>query len=68
VTSHGALASQDAGILAVAGIVLIVAAGIALYWPRLVAIPLAVLIAWIGGALLVRAYRLRRTRGAVREP
>lgn len=65
-TSHGALASQDAGIVAVAGVALIVGAGVAMYWPWLFAIPFGVLIAWIGGALLVRAYRLRQHRGPPR--
>lgn len=62
VTSHRALTSQDAGILAAAGIALLAAAIAALYWPRLFAVPFAVLIAWVGGALILRAYRLRRRR------
>jgi len=68
VTSHRALASQDAGIVAAAGGVAIVLAAAAVVWPRLLAIPFAVLVAWIGVALLARAIRLRgesdRTRVA----
>ncbi|MGH7565921.1 MAG: phospholipase D-like domain-containing protein [Gemmatimonadota bacterium] len=64
-TSHRALTSQDAGILAVAGMALIAAAIATLYWPPLFAVPFAVLIAWVGGALVLRAYRLRRCRRPV---
>lgn len=59
VTSHRALASQDAGIVAAAGGVAIVLAAAAVVWPRLLAIPFAVLVAWIGVGLLARAIRLR---------
>jgi cardiolipin synthase len=60
VTSHRALASQDAGIVAAAGVAAIVLAAAAVVWPRLLAIPFAVLVAWIGVALLARAIGLRR--------
>jgi cardiolipin synthase len=66
VTSHGALASQDAGIVALAGAGLILAAGMAVFWPWLFAIPFAVLITWIGAALLVRAYNLLRRQEPAR--
>lgn len=63
VTSHRAVAAQEVGILATAGSVAIVVAVMAALWPRLVAIPLATVLLWLGGALLVRAWRLRRDAG-----
>jgi cardiolipin synthase len=62
VTSHRALTSQDAGIVAWAGAAAIVLAIAAVYWPRMLAVPLAIVIAWVGVSLLIRAFRLRRSR------
>lgn len=62
VTSHRALASQDAGIVAAAGVAAMALATAAVYWPRLLALPFAAVIAWIGVALLTRAVRLRLRR------
>jgi cardiolipin synthase len=60
VTSQRALASQDSGIVAVAGAAAIVLATAAALWPRAFAVPFAVVSAWIGLSLLLRAIRLRR--------
>jgi cardiolipin synthase len=60
VTSHRTLASQDAGIVGAAGLAAIVLAAASALWPRLFAIPFAVVVAWIGVSLVVRAIRLRR--------
>lgn len=63
-TSHRALAAREAGIVAGAGAAALAAAALALLWPRLLAYPFAALMLWLGGALLGRAWRLRRDRGA----
>jgi cardiolipin synthase len=60
VTSHRTLASQDSGIVGAAGLAAIVLAAASALWPRLFAIPFAVVVAWIGVSLVVRAIRLRR--------
>lgn len=62
VTDHRVLASADAEILGIAGLVLIVLAVVAVVWPPVLAWPLALLLAWIGAALVGRAWRLRRRR------
>jgi cardiolipin synthase A/B len=60
VSGHRLLAPAEARIVAALGGVLLVAAGVAFRWPRLLAWPLAVLLVWLGGALLARAWQLRR--------
>jgi len=62
VTGHRVLAPADARVLGATGGVLLVLAGAAVWWPRLLALPLALLLAWLGGALVARALRLRRDR------
>jgi cardiolipin synthase len=62
VASHRTLAAREAGTVAGAGGLAIVAAIIAALWPRLIAIPFAVVVGWLGVSLLVRAYGLRRGR------
>jgi hypothetical protein len=60
VTDHRVLQPADARVLLTMGIVLMAIAGVVLRWPRLLAIPAAILLAWVGGALVVRASRLNR--------
>lgn len=60
VTSHRKLAAQEAEIVAAAGGLAVVAAIIAAVWPRLVAIPFAIAVGWLGVGLIVRAYGMRR--------
>jgi cardiolipin synthase len=60
VIDHRVLQPADARIVESIGLVLLIIAGLVLRWPRLLAIPAALLLVWIGGALLVRAMRLRR--------
>jgi hypothetical protein len=43
-------------------------AAAASFWPLLIAAPLAVILVWIGAALLARAYSLRRARRARGQP
>lgn len=58
VTNHRVLEPADARVVAGAGAILVAAAVAVTLWPRLFAIPFAVLSVWFGWALLVRAYRL----------
>ncbi len=59
VAGHRVLARAEARVVAALGTVLLVSAGLAFGWPRLVAWPLAALLVWLGGALLARAWHLR---------
>ena len=63
VTSHRTLAGRDSVLVAGAGGLAIVAAIVAALWPRLIAIPFAVAIGWLGIALMLRAYGMRRGAG-----
>lgn len=67
VAGHRVLARADARNVAALGAGLLVAAGLALRWPRLLAWPVAALLAWVGGALLARAWQLRRGGAIVDE-
>ena len=63
-SDHRVLERGDTRIVAAAGLVLVAIAVAAILWPRLVAIPFAVLAAWVGTTLLLRANRLNRGRSA----
>ena len=62
VTNRRVLAPPDAGVISFAGIILLALAAVALSWPRVLALPLAVLLAWLVAALLLRAARLGSRR------
>jgi cardiolipin synthase len=62
VTDHRVLQSGDVRIIGTVGIVLLLIAGSILAWPRLFAIPVSLLLVWLGGALLARAYRLQHRK------
>jgi cardiolipin synthase A/B len=64
VTDHRVLQPADARTIAAIGLGLLVIAALVVRWPRLLAIPFALLLLWIGGALLVRAYRLKRRKSS----
>jgi cardiolipin synthase len=59
-TNHRLLGPAEARILGIAGAALVLLAVLAALWPRLVAVPLAGLSAWVAAALLIRAWRLWR--------
>lgn len=61
ITDRRVLGAAESGPLLVAGIVLLVAAVLALIWPRVIAWPLAVIAIWIG-ASLIAGYLTRRKR------
>jgi cardiolipin synthase len=56
------LAPAEARIIAGIALTLIAAAAAAFRWPRLLAWPLAAILAWVGIGLVIRAYRLNRQR------
>lgn len=61
-TAGRSLASTEAKGIAQIGAVLLVLAAVAVIFPRLLAIPFAVVLTWMGVSLLARAWRLRRTK------
>ena len=61
-TNHRVLGLAEARITNVAGLALVVFALIALFFPRWVAVPLALFSGWLGVSLFVRAVRLRSKR------
>jgi hypothetical protein len=46
------------------GAILLALAVVAAVWPRLLAVPYAAVTGWIGLALLMRAYRIRKRSGS----
>ena len=68
ITNHRTLGPAEAVAMAAGGGLLLVLAGLAIWLPRLVTIPLALLAAWIAVTLLVRAIRLRINPGAAADP
>jgi cardiolipin synthase len=63
ITNRRALGPAEAGILGVTGAVLLLVAVIAIFFPRLIAIPVTLLGLIVGISLVVRAWKLhRRTR------
>ena len=61
-TEHRVLGPAEARATAVLGGICIAIAGIMMLWPRALAIPFVTIVAWVGGALLLKAHRLRRER------
>lgn len=61
ITNRRVLGPAEAGTMAKVGVVLLVLATVAVLWPLAVAVPAAVLGAWLALALLAKAWRLRRS-------
>lgn len=59
ISNRRILGPADAKIMFSAGAILLALAVVAVIWPRLLAVPLAILCGWIAVALLLRAYRIR---------
>jgi cardiolipin synthase A/B len=59
VTDRRVLAAADSRAIAVAGAALVALAIVGVLWPRVFAIPIALLSVWFGGAMLLQSYRLR---------
>jgi cardiolipin synthase len=58
----------EAQVLAVGGVFLLLLSAAALYWPRMIAVPLAALGLWVGVVLIWDAYRLHGRRQAPEAP
>ncbi|NRD56708.1 phospholipase D-like domain-containing protein [Corallococcus exiguus] len=70
VTNHRELGRTESKVVFGAGVVPLALAGVALYWPHVVAVPVALVGAWAGIALWSRAVRLRRqeSQGTAQQP
>jgi cardiolipin synthase len=68
IVEHGPVGSAEARILIGLGLALLLLAAIGALWPRMITIPLALPAAWIGGALLARAYGGHRSAEGPRAP
>lgn len=66
-TNRRPLGTAEANLLAYTSLLLLGVAAVALFWPRLLAIPIAAVAAWIAGAMLLRALHLRRSRDGTHE-
>ncbi len=67
ITNHRILGPAETKVMVAASLLLLPLAALAVLWPRVITIPLAVLAAWIAVALLIRAYRLRREGPSAEE-
>jgi cardiolipin synthase len=67
-TEQRVLAFTEGKIVAVAGLLLLLFAAAIVVWPRLVAIPIAILCAWFALALMSKARVLRRDRRRPETP
>ena len=56
------LARTDARLVATSGLALLAIAVLSIFWPLMLIVPLAIVLAWIGLVLLIRAFTLRRER------
>jgi cardiolipin synthase len=62
ITNHRTLGPAEARIMFSVAWLLLIQTIVAIFWPRAVAVPLALLGGWVAISLLVRAYRLRSRR------
>jgi cardiolipin synthase len=60
ITNHRVLGPAEARLMALAGLMFLLVAILAVFWPRVVVVPLAAIGVWIAAALFVRAWRLWR--------
>jgi cardiolipin synthase len=63
-TEQRVLVPNEARVVAIVGLLLLGIVVVALLWPLVVAIPVAILFGWLSIALLARAHALRRERRA----
>ncbi len=64
ITSRRVLGPAESQLMMSIGVALVVIAALGIVFPRLLAIPFAVVSAWLGIAALIRALRLRKARPA----
>jgi cardiolipin synthase len=62
ISDRRSLGSAEASVLPLAAALLLLIATLTLIWPRLIAVPLAIIALWIGAGLVVRYWRVRRQR------
>jgi cardiolipin synthase len=62
ITNHRALGPAEATVMTGAGTLSLALAIVAVLWPRLVTIPLAIIGTWVGAVLLGKAYLVRRKK------
>jgi cardiolipin synthase len=63
ITNRRALGPAEARIMGTAGLLLVAASVIAVLWPRVVSLPLAVIGVWVAISAFIRAFHLRREGG-----
>jgi cardiolipin synthase len=68
VTARRTLGPAEAALAGRSGLVLLALAVVALFFPRVAAVPFAVVAGWIGLSLLGRAWRLRHPRAGAGNP
>ena len=62
ITNRRVLGESEAGMMATVGTVLVVVTLLGIVWPYVLALPIVVFSAWIGVALIARAFELKRKR------
>jgi cardiolipin synthase A/B len=60
ITNRRALGPAEARIMGLAGLLLVAGSVIAVLWPRVVSLPLAVIGVWVAASAFIRAFHLRR--------
>ncbi|MBO0800064.1 MAG: cardiolipin synthase B [Blastocatellia bacterium] len=60
ITNKRMLGPAEAEIMFSAGLVLLAAAALAIFWPRVITIPIAVVAVWVSVSFFLRAYQLYR--------
>jgi cardiolipin synthase len=58
ITNHRILGPAEARVMVLGSVLLLVLSVVAVLWPRVVTVPLAIIGVWIALALLIRSYRL----------
>jgi cardiolipin synthase len=66
-TNRRVLGPAEAHLLVIVAVILLAVAIAAVLWPRLIALPIAAIAAWLGGVMVIKARRLRRRRRAVQR-
>jgi cardiolipin synthase A/B len=68
ITNRRVLGPAEARVMASAGLLLLVVSAVAMNWPRVVAIPLSVVLGWVALSLFFRAATLRLQGTDLRRP
>ena len=68
ITNRRVLGPAEARVMATAGLLLLVVSAVAMKWPRVVSIPLSVVLGWVALSLFFRAATLRLQGKDLRRP